>query len=141
MKEQYAWLALVSLLGSWAILIPSKLWEGTLGDQTLRRVALLIVGLAMGAVAYLAADMLMITFPDTPSRTRSARIWAADSMTPRGPRCCTPTWLTSGPFATVRWWKQADPLRHTRLSLWNTGWSVFAAWVIDWIGPFRSRGA
>ncbi len=136
-KEQYAWLALVSLLGSWAILIPSKLWEGTLGDQTLRRVALLIVGLAMGAVAYLAADMLMITFPDTPSlHAVSSNLGGRFYDAKGAPLLYAYLAYFGGLFATVRWWKQADPLRHTRLSLWNTGWSVFAAWVIDWIWAF-----
>ena len=39
-------------------------------------------------------------------------------------------------FAIVRWWKQADPLRGTRLSLWTTGFTVFAAWMVDWFWSF-----
>jgi hypothetical protein len=136
-REQYAWLALVSLLGSWAILIPAKLWEGTFGDQTLRRVAMLIVGLAIGAAAYLAADMLMITFPDSPGLHAVSSNLGGRFYDPKGsPLLYAYLAYFGALFATVRWWKQADPLRRTRLSLWNTGWAVFAAWVIDWIWAF-----
>ncbi len=39
-------------------------------------------------------------------------------------------------FVLVRWWKQADPLRSTRLSLWTTGLCVLAAGVVDAVWTF-----
>ena len=39
-------------------------------------------------------------------------------------------------FAGIRWWRQADPLRRTRLSVWNIGAAVMGAWVVDWIWRF-----
>jgi hypothetical protein len=137
-KEQYAWLTVVSVLGSWAVLIPAKYWEGSFGDQTLRRVTMLIVGLGMGAAAYLAADMLMITFPDAPDfhvnkiGSLSNRFYDAKGS----PLLYAYLAYFGALFAGVRWWRQADPLRRTRLSVWNTGVSVFGAWAVDWIWAF-----
>jgi hypothetical protein len=137
-KEQYAWLTMVSVLGSWAVLIPAKFWEGSFGDQTLRRVTMLVVGLGMGAAAYLAADMLMITFPDAPHfhvnklGSLSSRFYDVKGS----PLLYAYLAYFGALFAGVRWWRQADPLRRTRLSVWNTGVSVFAAWAVDWIWAF-----
>jgi hypothetical protein len=33
-------------------------------------------------------------------------------------------------FPVIRWWRQADPLRRTRLSLFSIVWCVFVACVI-----------
>jgi hypothetical protein len=137
-KEQYAWLTLVSVLGSWAVLIPAKLWEGTFGDQTLRRVAMLVIGLALGAAAYLSAEMLLITFPDSPGlHVVNSHNLGGRFYDPKGsPLLYAYLAYFGALFSAVRWWKQADPLRRTRLSVWNTGMCVFAAWVVDWIWAF-----
>ncbi len=74
-KEQFAWLTLVSVLGSWSVLTASKFWEGTQGDALLRRVVLLMVGLGVGSAGFYAAQELLIKFPDTPmSGVASVRI-------------------------------------------------------------------
>ena len=39
-------------------------------------------------------------------------------------------------YAVIRWWRQADPLRSTRLSIWTTGWCVLAAWLVDMMWQF-----
>jgi Na+-transporting NADH:ubiquinone oxidoreductase subunit NqrB len=41
-----------------------------------------------------------------------------------------------GMFAVVRWWKQADPLRKTRLSVWATGTCVLVAAIVDSVWRF-----
>ena len=33
-------------------------------------------------------------------------------------------------FAVIRWWRQADPLRFTRLSLWSLFICGLMAWVV-----------
>ena len=40
-------------------------------------------------------------------------------------------------FLLVRWWRQADPLRSTRLSVWMMIACTFAAWLIAavWLFP------
>ena len=50
--NQYAWLALSAIAGSWGVLIPAKLWQGGREDATLRRFMMLAIGLIVGAAAY-----------------------------------------------------------------------------------------
>ena len=138
--EEYAWLTLVSVIGSWVILIPSKFWEGTKGDAVLRRVALLIAGLAVGAVAYGAADVLMIKFSDSPlPHVLHTRGLGGNRF--YDPKDGSPLLLAhlayfGALFAVVSWWRQANPLRRTRLSVWTTVGCVFWAWMIDLVWSF-----
>jgi Protein kinase domain len=131
-REQYAWLTLVSILGSWAVLVPAKLWEGKAGDQTLRRVTMLIVGLGVGAAAYGTAQALQVTFGDSPELHAEATSIAGKFYDVKGsPLVFAYLAYFAALFAGVRWWRQADPLRATRLSVWSTGTCVFVAWLVD----------
>ncbi|HEV3137651.1 MAG TPA: serine/threonine-protein kinase [Pirellulales bacterium] len=138
-KEEYAWLTLVSVVGSWAIMIPSKFWEGTKGDAVLRRVALLIAGLAVGAIAYGAADVLMIKFSDSPlphvihARGLGNRFSDAKDGSPL---LLAHLAYFGALFGVISWWRQANPLRRTRLSVWCTVGCVFWAWMIDLVWSF-----
>ncbi len=138
-KEEYAWLTLVSVAGSWAILIPSKFWEGTKGDAVLRRVALLIAGLAVGAVAYGAANILMIKFSDSPmphllnSHGLGNRFY---DLKDGSPLLFAHLAYFGALFGVISWWRQANPLRRTRLSVWFTVVCVFWAWMINLLWSF-----
>ena len=136
---QFAWLALTSVAASWAVLVPSKIWEGREGEAILRRVALLMVGLAVGGAAYLSADTLMVNFPDSPmthivdARSIGSQFYNVKDGMPE-----LPAYLAyfGSLFFIVGWWKQTDPLRRTRLSIWNTIWAVLVAWGITCVWPF-----
>ena len=39
-------------------------------------------------------------------------------------------------FVLLRWWRQADPVRSARLSLWATACTVLVAWVLNLFWPF-----
>ena len=45
----YLWLALVGTLGSWAVLVPTKFFEGKIEDQVPMRIVLLLLGGLVGA--------------------------------------------------------------------------------------------
>ena len=49
--------------GAWAVLMPAKLWEGTRGEQALRRFALLVIGLVFGAAAFGLDRLLLVNLP------------------------------------------------------------------------------
>jgi hypothetical protein len=140
LPEQYAWLALVGTLGSWAILIPSKSWEGTKGDAVQRRFVMMVAGLAFGAVAYGLNHLLMVNLPfDLPIRRGSslagsfgAGFYAADGT----PLLYAYLAYFGFLFLIVRWWRQADPLRSTRLSLMATAMCLLAAWVLHQVWTF-----
>ncbi|MBN2578389.1 MAG: serine/threonine protein kinase [Pirellulales bacterium] len=117
--EQLAWLFLAAVAGSWTVLIPAKLWEGTLGDQTLRRFMMMILGLGLGVLACGLASHLLVNLPDNPK----FHLWQP-GLAARGffGEDGRPLWQDyvaafGTLFLLVRWWRQADPLRSTRLSL------------------------
>ena len=137
--EQFAWLALVGTIGSWVILAPSKLWEGTKGDAVQRRFVMLIAGLALGAAAYGLKQLLMVDLPfDLPGRRGSfAGSFGKGFYAPDGSPLLYAYLAYFGfLFLIVRWWRQADPLRSTRLSLAATAAGLVVAWLLYQIWPF-----
>jgi hypothetical protein len=136
--EQFAWLSVVSALGAWAILIPSKFWEGVQGDSMLRRFMLMVVGMGVGGLSYAAAQALLVDLPFDPKFTTGAHVELPRSFYRDG----TPLLLAHVAcfgtlFLAVRWWRQADPLRSTRMSLWAAVFSVAVAWLTAavWLYP------
>lgn len=119
--EQIAWLGSISLLGVWSVLAVSKPWEGTIGEPMVRRFIMFTVGLGVGAASWAIADWL---FVDLFARERLA--------------AAHPAWVQlfshMGAFGVlfglVRWWRQTDPLRPTRLSLWSLTVSIVAAGIL-----------
>ena len=54
---------------AWAVLITAKFWEGTPGEQVLRRFILMVVGLGLGLLAFVAAEaywVRLVPFADMP---------------------------------------------------------------------------
>ncbi len=136
-QNQFAWLALTSVLGSWAVLIPAKFWEGTRGDQTLRRVTLLVLGMGVGAVAWLGAGQLLVEFTDSPQLQNVTLFdFSKNFYDTKGPMLGAYLAYFGALFAGIRWWRLADPLRRTRLSVWSVGACVLGAWIVDWIWKF-----
>ncbi|MDD4789808.1 MAG: serine/threonine-protein kinase, partial [Pirellulales bacterium] len=60
---RYAWVILASIVGTWAVLIPSKVWDGCKGDVKLRRLTMLITGLLVGVAAAAIAGALLVDLP------------------------------------------------------------------------------
>ncbi len=129
--NQFAWLATTSVLGSWAVLIPSKFWEGRIGDAAWRRFVMLVTGMLFGAAAYGMVNWLIVSLPYDERLTMATRwdlqhtFFAADGSP------LLPAYLAYFGFLFVlpRWWLQANPVRDTRLSIWYTAVAVFWAWV------------
>jgi hypothetical protein len=135
--EQFAWLTLTSTLGAWAVLIPSKLWEGTQGEQALRRFSLLVIGLAFGAAAFGLDRALLVNLPfEIPAQWKNDHIPVSFYDQYGSPLLPAFVAYFGFLFAVLRWWRQADPLRASRLSLWSTVCTVFAAWLLNNFFPF-----
>lgn len=138
--EQCAWMVLMSILGTWAVMIPSKFWEGTRGEPMLRRFIMMVVGLGLGAIGFLTADLLMV---DLPYVAHSSRELLPDYQLP-------PSFYADGRplmmaylacfgtlFLLLRWWKQANPMRRTRLSMfWALPVTILAATVVATVWHF-----
>jgi hypothetical protein len=138
----YSWLAVSSTLGAWTVLSIGKFWESSKGDDVRRRFVMLAAGLALGAVVFGATDLLMVH--DSGHLTVAAiKGPFADASLPVSMRAADgtlalPAYLAyfAGLFAILRWWKQADPLRTTRLSIWSVGVCVLWALIFPFAQPW-----
>ena len=135
----YTWLTVSSVAGSWILLTLGKFWEGNDGDHFRRRFVMLIAGLAFGAAAFGASQLLMVDVQDQDRMT--AHAFSDDQVaalysTDGSPLLAAYLIYFAGLFVILRWWAQADPLRRTRLSLWATGVCVLWAWIVHMFCPF-----
>lgn len=140
--EQFAWLALVSTAGAWAVLIPAKFWEGTRGDPVVRRVVLMTMGLFVGLFAWSTAQLLMVNVPPVEPNSLSPIKNGEFSLSGFYDTVGQPTLRLYVAyfgllFLIVRWWRQADPLRTSRLSIWFALVCVFWAGMLSLVPPFK----
>jgi len=131
MPEQFAWLVLVSIAGSWAVLIPSKFWEGVKGDAMSRRFTLMVAGLGVGALAFGAAWLLMVDLPYDKDLVSGHTVNFSAAFYQNGTPMLLAHMACFGTlFLAIRWWRLADPLRTTRMSLWSLAFCVAVAWLV-----------
>jgi hypothetical protein len=99
---------------------------------------MLVIGLGVGAVAYATGNMLMVSFNDAPELHNFVQFDLGANFYDANGTPLLPAYLAyfGALFAGIRWWKQADPLRSTRLSVWSVGACVMGAWIVDWIWRF-----
>lgn len=128
---RYGWVILASVVGTWAVLIPAKFWEGYKGDVKLRRFTMMLAGLVVGLFVAAVSAGLLVDLPNN-----ELIDFELNDLTGLEPVRLTPANVLSdlryylvgfgGLFLLLRWWRAADPMRTTRLSLF----SVFVAGLI-----------
>jgi hypothetical protein len=137
----YLWLAVVGTLGSWAVLVPAKFTEGKLEDHVPMRLVMLLLGGLVGAAAWGIGNALLVSLPSAYEPLDAG--WGLISHELLGwPQPPSPRSVGSNPpfaayvtffatlFVVVRWWRRADYIRPTRLSLWSVAGCVTAAWLV-----------
>jgi len=134
-----AWLWLVTVLGSWSVLVAGKFMEGSTGEQMRRRFALLVVGMLVGLIAFGLSQFLMVDLVRLSAREAAHLGRWQRGMVESGGLPLLPAYLAyfGAVFATVGWWKQTDPLRSSRLAvgrLVTTGVIGFI-WMQIWPFP------
>jgi hypothetical protein len=137
--EQFAWLLLASLAGTWAVLVAAKLWEGLRGDAMLRRFVLMVVGLGIGATMFAAAEFLMVKLPAAVTYSQFQPGFRAPSSfyDSYGQPLIMAYMACFGTlFLVLRWWLQADPLRRTRLSVFSVLLSILVAAIVAELWQF-----
>ena len=132
---QCAWLFLVSLAGSWVVLVAGKFWEGSEGEPMLRRFLLMTIGLGLGLAACAAADAFHAVLPADADLSRhtpfpSGLKLAGDFYHDGQPLVMAHMAAFAALLALVRWWRQSDPLRSARLSLVSLIVTVVAAHIV-----------
>ena len=136
--EQFAWLLLVSMAGTWAVLIPSKFWEGARGEPMLRRFIMMVIGMLVGLLAFATAELLMVGlppaagYPKPPDYQLPLSFYAQDGR----PLMMAHAACFGTLFLLLRWWRQTDPMRSTRLSLWTLIVCGVAAGIVAQVWQF-----
>ncbi len=120
----YTWTVLVSVTATWALLVTSKTWEHRQGDAVMRRFVMLSIGVGVGVFAFAAARFLHLDWSlpglvgDQPELSPFDRSLFLEED---APRLLGSVLFFSGLFVILRWWRQSDPVRRTRLSIWSVG--------------------
>ena len=135
----FAALALTGIAGCWAVLIPAKFWEGREGEQALRRFVMLMIGLALGLAAF-GIDKTMMIHHSSNDFGEAIMVGQGFDEALFGPQgsLLLPSYLLyyGTLFLIVAWWRQADPLRSSRLRLWPTCVTLLFAWIACYLWPF-----
>ena len=116
--------ALTTILGAWAILIPSKLTEGSASESGRRRFSQLITGAVVGGAAYWLDRLLMVDLRYD-LWGRSDNVYSAFSalgVQPLTESIMQPALLAyvvffAGLFWLRSWWRHADAFRPKRFRL------------------------
>jgi len=128
----YAWLSVSTIFACWALLVAGQCWERDEGDPWLRRLIMGGIGLLIGLVSFWLASTL--------NTGGSAPIHEMDGVS-AGTGLFTQLLMFTLLFSMVRWWKQTDPVRKTRLSIWSVGiclvWAVALSYLLG-LDPFWS---
>ncbi len=133
------WSAVMAFVCSMVAITLGKRWQATEGDSAVRCFVQLTLGLGIGAIAYGLSEFLMVPWPaiahdkfgDLPVQ-RWRGFFAADNSP------LLAAYLAYFPLlmGLVHWWKQADPLRRTRFSLFSVLWTLLMAGIVQLIIPF-----
>jgi serine/threonine protein kinase len=123
----YAWLAVTSVVAAWGVLIASKCWEHGTGDFWIRRITQAGIGASVGVVSISLARLLGVRLMESVDAEVSAGPLAAGGLDDVLGYLIFFMLM----FALPNWSALADPLRRTRLSLFQVGLclvcAVFAA--------------
>jgi hypothetical protein len=148
--ELFLWASIVGTLSAWAILIPGQLAEGRIEDQAPMRFIGLLTGAFVGLLAWGVAHALYLDLPGSreffgPNDTFSANMlgWRSEQLWQQFDQQHVVTLPLSHfaayfafLFAAIRWWKQSEWTRPSRVSFWAMAWAGAAAFFVGLIWWF-----
>lgn len=127
---RFAWLTATSVVGTWALLAFGKCWEHRNGGYWICRLVLAGIGLGIGVFAFFVAcscniDLTRLAAEDFQARQTEQFVLASIPI--------FPAYLIffAVLFGILRWWRQSDPVRRTRLSVFNVVVCLVAAAVLS----------
>lgn len=154
--EMYLWMVIVTVFGSWTLMVPCKLFEARVEDQAPLRFAQLFGGALVGIVASAIAAGLMLQLPTStdvapgPWDSLSAELFrqpsssslhgALNDQVRQSGRVTLPPQMYVAYFAflfvLLRWWRMADVTRRVRVNFWSIAWTAFVAWLLTFFWWF-----
>jgi hypothetical protein len=134
----YLWMALTSLAGTWIVLAQAKYFETSEGDPVLRRFSMLVGGMVLGVIATGLASALQIEGPNYLLNVRpTLAMMPATLYAPDGsPRILAGIGYFGALLGLLRWWRQGDSLRDSRLSVVSTAGCVLTAVLMYLVMPY-----
>jgi hypothetical protein len=129
MAARAAWMWGGTTLGAWLLLTLGKLWEKDSGSNAHRRLTMAIGGVLLGVAIAALANYLGLNRTPLPG----ANVPLLAELLPlntRSPWFGYPL-LFGLLFLMLRWWREADALRSSRFSFWNTIVDVVAALAVS----------
>jgi len=112
----YTWLTLVSVLSCWAILLVSERSERRPRKSRWRYLEMTGLGILLGVSAFFSASWFHIDLTSLTLETSRPFFQGWDWMAGAGPLAAYILFFTCF-LGGVRWWRQCDPVRRTRLSI------------------------
>ncbi|GAB5402513.1 MAG: serine/threonine-protein kinase [Aureliella sp.] len=140
MLASMTWVGMVALAIAWTYIGLGKRWQAQEGDWAIRSFVQLTFGFLIGLFAYFSSEFLMVSWDSIQSPSGLADLpknrWQG-FFSPSGAPLL-PAFLAYFPLlmGLIGWWKQADPLRRTRLSFISVIWTVIAATLVHALIPF-----
>jgi hypothetical protein len=130
---QAVYFGTITMLAAWAVIIPSKLWEGQAGDSFTRRLTLGSIGLGVGYLAAVLPNYLLIEQDPLFAGGRSAphlvgRIMLADGS--GFPTYACFMQFFAALFSFRRWWWQVDSFRSARFRVSSALFTLLVGVVI-----------
>ncbi|MCP4784477.1 MAG: serine/threonine protein kinase [Fuerstiella sp.] len=117
-SAQAVYFAAITMLASWALIIPSKIWEGRSGDSFTRRLCLGTLGLGVGFLAAVLPEYLLISRDalfhgsSNGAPVLVGRVAVADGT--GFPTVACFMMFFAALFFARRWWWQVDSFRKAR---------------------------
>lgn len=124
--SQYLWLTITAIACCWAALLAGKFWEVRDESVGFRQMTMLLAGFGIGVVAYgiarvLHTDLQSLALLENRVPDQASVVIRFAAL----PACLS---FFSIIFGVLRWWRQADPVRRTRVSIWSVG--LCMVWAI-----------
>jgi hypothetical protein len=148
--ELFLWASIVGTLASWAIMIPAQLTEGRVEDQAPLRFTMLLVGALVGILAWAVAQMMYVNLPVSheigirPKEAMSGVFlgWRGSELDAgfNSGAINLPLPMYTAYFAflfvAIRWWRQGEWTRASRVSLWATAWAGAVGFFVSFLWWF-----
>jgi hypothetical protein len=132
----------VTLLASWTLIVPAKMWEGRPGDALYRRLIQSALGAGIGAVAFVLQQYLMLVDTRTMLADRSegalgGQLGRIALLDPSGlPTIAGFMTFFGVLFFARRWWWQADSFRKTRFRTSSALVTLLVGVILTALMPF-----
>jgi serine/threonine protein kinase len=146
-----AWMGIMAVLSTWAILTLSRRWETRTEDSIAFRFTMFVIGLILGVISFQLSEYLLVPW-DAISNLESGlrvkvldkellpgdynRSWKGFYDTDGFPTLAGHMAYFGALFWIVRWWRQSDTLRKKKFSLWTVCWSLIAAGLVQLVFYF-----